>query len=721
MKRALLCAGIVAVSGGLAASLFSDANAQPGRRPPVPSPTASAGPIGTTPSAVRAHVGTDYASRLLRSSDHEDRIRGIRRLATIGNAEAVALLVSTAEVNQTIRADSRATLELARALARFADQERARSALLVLVNVGNPRGDGRLPAVPRTSGDPLEEGDPVARMQLAREVAAIALAGSGVDKAHEQLYGVVRAGGSGRDAAMLAIGLHPPRDPAFYGTSAATISPPVLRMLGQLGDLRAIDVLSSAVKSTDVLARCAALVALAELGDERAITLARAAIAEPDARLRAAAGEAFVLLGAGERWKAVSALIADEATTAIGIRLAERVHNTEITQLLAARAHESPDRQMRMDAIVALGRSPEPTAAQALVSPKVLADPVLQYHAMLALARSPATNAMELVSAVAAGNLKTLGVRAYVVRALVRNERNARAEGVIDALLASNDPASRAVAVYARVALDRDKPNAWLDDKDARVRRAAAMATLGRRNDATDRLLLMRMRKETDDATRQVLALGLLSGDPDGLVTTSALVDRAEAGGADAALSAFALVRRAEESQSRKVEKLLVSRDPVLRSHAALGLATSPLADATGRLADAYAYETDASVRRAIVGALAARAQDATAPQRKTTLELAARLDPDGPTRTGARRATNGVTVPFGAPASREVAWLKVTVEGGGAPKGGQPYLGALVGGGIAVPLAFDDEGYVLVAGLPPGEARLVLAPRLPVVEASKP
>jgi len=30
------------------------------------------------------------------------------------------------------------------------------------------------------------------------------------------------------------------------------------------------------------------------------------------------------------------------------------------------------------------------------------------------------------------------------------------------------------------------------------------------------------------------------------------------------------------------------------------------------------------------------------------------------------------------------------------------------------VPIAFDDDGFALVPSMPPGEARLVLAPRLP-------
>ncbi len=68
-------------------------------------------------------------------------------------------------------------------------------------------------------------------------------------------------------------------------------------------------------------------------------------------------------------------------------------------------------------------------------------------------------------------------------------------------------------------------------------------------------------------------------------------------------------------STSGKVGQLLASKDPVLRAHAARGLAYATLPDASGRLAAAYAYETEAGVRRAIIGALSARTADATAPR----------------------------------------------------------------------------------------------------------
>jgi len=213
-----------------------------------------------------------------------------------------------------------------------------------------------------------------------------------------------------------------------------------------------------------------------------------------------------------------------------------------------------------------------------------------------------------------------------------------------------------------------------------------------------------------------VFAIGLLSGDPDASITTTALVDRAESGGADAALSAYALARRGDDPIARKVGLLLGSKDAVLRAHTARGLALAPLADASGRLADAYAYETDVDVRRALVGALALRTKDTTAPARKQTLELAASLDPDGPVRQAARRGLDGAPSPFGTPPVLEAAWLRLTLDGGAAPN--EAFAASLVrSDGIAVPIVFDEDGHAIVPGVPPGEARLVLAPRVPVAK----
>ncbi len=698
-----------------------DAGAQPvpvkPKRPPItPTPVSSA----TGPTNLRSHIGTDQASRLIRSADPDERIRGIERASGIGSAEAIALLVEALERSPQIKSDTRALLAMARGLARFADQERARAGLLSIVGTGNPGLAGRLPST-RLPGslagsDGLEEGDPIARAELAREVAAIALARTGGDRALEALYGAARGGGSGQNAAIVALLMYPPRDPGFFGTTGASMPTQVVRLLGQLGDLRALDVLHGAAKSTDVNVRCAALVALAELGDERASLLARTAIAESDVRLRQASGDVFILLGAPERFKATTAIISDEATTAIGIRMAERVFSPEITKLVAARAFEHPDRELRMAAIRALGRSPDPGAAKALVGPALLADRELAFHAISALARSPAPNAGDLIAGLFPTRLASMAARAYIVRALVRGERSSASSSAIKAMASSGKtPAERALGVLARVALGDGDAESFFDDKDARVRRAAVTGMLARPISPDDQtMLLARFAKETDPMTRQVFALGLLGGDPDGTVKTSTLIDRAESGSGDAPLAALALARRADETTARKVGQLLGSKDAVLRAHAARGLGVSTsLPDATGRLADAFVDETDVDVRRAIILALAARVQDRNAPRRKEVLTMAAELDPDGTIRQAARRALAGAKEPFAPAAVQEVAWLRITLDGGEAP--GEPFVGSLVrSDGLAIPITFDEEGYAVVPGLPPGEVRLVLAPRLP-------
>lgn len=713
MRRVLV---VVAAIGLAAPAAAQPMPVRPRPPPPVPTTTTVAEPIARVrPGNLRAHVGTEQAAWLL--GDSEERIRGIERAAAIGTPESIALLVEAIERNQTVKGDARALLAAARGLARFAEQDRARTGLLAIMGASNPLRTAA-PAPRREAGDGIapDEGDPVLRMQLARETAAIALAKSGGDRALDALYGAARGSGSGRDAAITALTLLPPREPGFYGTAGQPLGVPVIKLLGRLGDLRALDVLGGAAKSTDVNVRSAALVALAELGDERAIGLARTAVAETDVRLRAAAGEVFILLGAPERFKATQAIVADDATVGIGLHLAERVYSPEITKLVSERANTHPDREIRTAAIRALGRSPDPGAAKALVAPQLLGDTELAYLAIAALARSPAPSASALIGGLLPTRLASHAVRAYVVRALVRGERLASSDDAVFRLASSAKPDERALGVFAKIALGEAKVEDHLDDKDARVRRAAAMASLAvPEKDASerDRMLVRRLTREEDPITRQVLSIGLLGGDPNQTVTTSTLVDRAESGGGDAPLATYALARRADRPLTRKVSQLIASKDPVLRAHAARGLGEAVLPDATGRLADLYTWETDVEVRRAAIGALARRDADKTAPARRNALALASELDPDGAVRLMARRAQGGATSPFAAPAIAECAWLRLTLEGGGPP--GEAFVGSIVrSDGIAVPIVFDEEGFAVVPGLPPGEARLVLSPRLP-------
>jgi HEAT repeats len=231
--------------------------------------------------------------------------------------------------------------------------------------------------------------------------------------------------------------------------------------------------------------------------------------------------------------------------------------------------------------------------------------------------------------------------------------------------------------------------------------------------------LIARLDAEKDDATRQVLAIGLLDAGAASGVSTSALAVRAEAGGADAPLAVLELARRAD-SGAANAAAFLASPDPLLRAHAAAGLGASASRDATGRLAHAYVGEVIVAVRRAIVTALVERgAQDALAPSHVETLEWAANLDPDGTVRIAAKQGLERTRAPS-AGSVHEVAWIHlIAAEGATLPT---PVTGALVGSdGLARPIAFDEEGYALVAGVPPGPALLRLAPGIQSYKGAQP
>ncbi|MCL2778346.1 MAG: HEAT repeat domain-containing protein [Polyangiaceae bacterium] len=667
-------------------------------------------------TSLRAHIGVNVARGLLHSADPEERLRGVERAASSATPQAVWLLAQVATTSaRATQSDPRALIALARALSRFTDYESARTALFAIVSNKH--------ALDRSG----ETGDLL--VEMARQIAALAIAQSGVDRALKQLYDVAKVVDAGQNAAILALLAAPPHNPEFFGNlhePSLLPTPPTIVMLAKLGDKRAIEVLELLAGVGEISQQAEALVALAELGDKGAIALARAVATSREARLRSAAAEVFVILSDPERFKATVRLIEDDATVANGVRLAERVSSPDITKALAERAASHPAQSIRVSCIYALGRSPDPGAATVLATLATpTTDPELAYARALALARSPAPNAGALIVAMAKKPLHdegALGLRAYIVRALASGDRNPPVDRMLSGLSRSADGQARAIGTFASIALFNASIESALGDSDARVRRAAIMGSFARPpSRSIERALLARWSTETDSITRQLLAVGLLGGDPDRVLTTRSLIDRAQSGGADMALAAYALARRANEPFERNVQALLTNRDPVLRAHTARGLGASKLPDASGRLATAYAYETDASVRRAIVAALVERTMDASSPSRKATLEMAARLDPDGPTRQTAQRALkHGPGTDRkgreGAPAVREVAWLHITNANGTRPD--STYVGSVVrGDGFAVPTAFDDDGFAIITGLLPGDSRLVLATRLPSSE----
>jgi hypothetical protein len=650
---------------------------------------------------LRSRFGRDRAEALLRGGTSEDVRRGIARAAATGTPEAVALLVAQAEQPN----DELTIIDLARALAPFAKEEGPRLKLVSLLDAT------ARPSHLRGEHAAAASASFTAHVDFARRIAARALVASRDPKALDAVYAASREGGPGQENALRAIASDPSAitdAPIVPPTSAAAV-----RALAESGDLRVLDtLLVKAQAPADASTRAAAMLALGQLGDGRVRPIAIASFADRDGEVRAAAGEALVLLDALERFAAVTHLLSTPDTIDAGIRLAHRAQDASVVKALAACFSATTDRDLRLRIIAALGRGVA-TDEGLKVLASVAMDPRVGGDAVQAIARSPNTNAMATLERIAATrSLRRLAVRGYVLRALVRGEHSGKLDDVIDELHKSNDGADRALATFARVALGHDGPADALGDRDPAVRRAAAMGTLARWNGSelpAAETLLRHWDRETDEPTRAVLGIGLLDRDRQALVPTLGLEARVEAGGADAPLAAAAMAARKSDALKDKIDSLLASTDPVMRAHVARGLGASEEPSATGKLAEASRYEAEPLVRLAEIEALGRRAP---APSRNDMLAIAAKLDPEARIRDVAARALSGAAPPAPWPV-REVAWLRVATDSGAPPS--RPIVAAYVTSeGVAIPIAFDADGYALVAGVPPGDGRVVLSPVVP-------
>jgi HEAT repeat protein len=677
--------------------------------PPPPPPPAAELPASRS---LREHFGVDLASRLIRSKEPDERLRGLERAAAIGTPEAVSLLIHAAkDLERPLGPDTRVWLTIVRGLSHATSQSEVRSFLKdsVLSATFHKRAATGSP-------DPEpEDADRDARLALARSEAAFALATSSDARAVEAVMLVARDPGPGQAAAAGALAAFPPSKVASIGTGP--LSPTLLHLAGEMGDLRTLDAARAALHAPDGATRAAALDALGTMGDARAASAARAMLPDAERAVRVAAARALVRLGAPDRFRAVETLIGADDETLEGVRLAMLATDAGVVRALAARVKASSEPEVRALAIAALGRSEEDLAVEALS--ELVNDPLLEGDAAAALARSPnAKSSATLEAMIRTEERRRLGARAYTLRALVRGQRSDWGSRALAGLAASRNAVDRAVGLGCLVLLGERDAKEALGDPDASVRRVvavAAMAGLGRAQDA----LLDVSQAEPDALARRVERGALLFLDVRGRLTTTVLAERASAGESDSPLATMALAARSDPDDRAEVDALMGSVDPILRAHAARGLGASEEHDAVGRLAHAFAFEVEPLVRRGIVLALALRTRDADAPARLAILKRAAHLDPDSVVRDIAARATSGLSVaPHTTPT--EIAWLRLATNTGRAPPSSTQGGMLLRSDGIAVPVAFDPDGYALVP-IPPGEARLLLEPRVPAYEEGVP
>jgi HEAT repeat protein len=695
-KRGLAAPSLLAAC--LLLTVPAPAFAQPsaGFGAPPPPPQASLVALGgdgsvegsAAPSLKRL-FGLPRAMEMLESPDGEERLRGIERLGRIGSDDALGGLVLALEQGSALGREPRARLVAVRCLAPHVAKEGPRRWLTREAADAGEARDGETPLA-----------------RLTRETAAFALARSGDAEALGDLARLVAQGGPAAAGAKAALVANPPASlQALTGKGERALPPTLIALLAELGDLRAIPRLRKLAAEREPAVASAAILALARLGDAAALGPARALRAHADERLARAGTEALVRLGAPETAGAIAGLLRRESTRSFALALAlESPDPSLVPDLVRYLPLLSPDE--RPTAVAALGRAGGPEAVKKLVT--LLDDGTLATAAAHALATLPGAEARSALGQAFAkpGAAGLRALRASVVRGVVLGDPP---EGLVVALetrLVHTDPTARAVAAFGLVALGERDPASLADGKDAALTIAALRGALVRGPEALAFALplFVRLSRTSPESALTVAASAALAGRPDaaGLSATE-LALLAEAGGAAAPLAALALARRDQPLLRPRILRLLQGSDPIVRAHTGLGLALSAEPDATTLLGNAYGFESDARVRRALVRALAARPGQL----RERTLELAATLDPDGETRAVARGALEG-NAAFPAQRGSAVAWLEVLGAGGTAS-------GRFVrSDGLALPVASDPDGVLLLPGTPDGDATLVLAPPTP-------
>jgi HEAT repeat protein len=660
------------------------------------------------PGSLEAHLALAVAERLLASDDSDDRVRAIERLASSGQREAIDRLVRALADGSALR-DPRARLAAVRGLFPYASRDTVRQAMEKALTT---------------------EAGPSPLLSLARDTAALALAASDDARSLGVLVAALRQGGATGDAAERALLAYPPSSRLPLGIGGGDLPASLCDVLGRLGDQRAVPALratlarglvrggsfaeeppETSLEDQSKRAREAAALALARLGDQEQVAVARSWIASGDAALKLKAAEILLVSGASDARRALVPLLSatDGAIRDAAFRLAARSPGLEFLPA-ASEAATSADDTGRL-ALFVLGRL---ASAPALAKFEVLLrDPARGWDVAFALANSAGDDPRRVLEgALANSELRRLAARAGVVRAVTLGDAPRGLDDALRALLVSKDSADRAAGAFGLMALRWAKPEELVGSRDLAIVRAAARASLAAGPDAL-LAVARRLAVETDGATRTALAVALAA--PAGAleaVATHQLHAWADGDDPSAPLAIAALGAREEPGDERRLARWLESEDPARRLHAALALASSPLPNAAGRLADAWRFEPNAAVRRAIVAALAQRPE----PLRAKALALAAKVDPDPEVREA---AALGLLGRLPSPLGRErcgrgachVAWISLVPSAAASASVVGARQGTLTdASGVSLPVVSDPDGALVVVGIAPGAASFRLA-----------
>ena len=729
---------------------------------------------------LRSRLGVSRSRPRLVGPDRRERRLGIERLAALGTAESLDILVEALRTGDTLR-EPELRLFAVRALAPHAGRAEVRSWLVREASMADTRSPGR--------NRELET--------LVRETAALALAREGGDDSLAALASLAASRGAAAESALRALVVARPTrlDPILYlpdddtdsvehasadeaqldddegdeesgvvvgGARASDsasagddddaaseaeskpsrgrgdakpgpndakaersprlLTPSLLRVLGELGDLRALPLLVGELERGDRPGRAAAAFALARLGDHRGVAAVLPWLQGKDARATDDAVKVLHSLGrVAEAELGVLAMLELPAARVLALRRARAAPSPAVVKRVEALLPEL-EGESRALAVSVLARAGEVDALVPLV-----VDPSIGAAVMSALAECPGDAARAAISKLAdaeAPALRRAGLRIAVLRAITLGERIDGLGARLERLLESKDASDRETAAFGLVAIGaRDlgdlvehagAPDTALVAGGARAAllSPASLAKLGRffgpRSPSVPGMLEL--------AAGPALAVPEVAD----RVPLATLLLWAESGGPLAALAARAAPRRDDGTHASRLVALLQSPDPTTRLALAYGLAESREPSVTGLLTEAYAAEPDARVRRALVRALAARRENV----REPTLAWAAALDPDALVRAFAAHAKrSSASLP---PSHVEMIGLEraraslVQIDSGRARADAFP-LRLVAPSGFALPAVPAPDGALLLVGWPYGQGSLELAPALGSAQVSAP
>ncbi len=359
--------------------------------------------------------------------------------------------------------------------------------------------------------------------------------------------------------------------------------------------------------------------------------------ARTDPEFRIAAARILLDFRQSDASAAVAGLLGDERTRAAGLALANQVSLPELSDALLRGAHAASDAE-RSDWFAALGRSGSPSALSFLGGGAQRARDVRRLRPWRSRFRRQRRPRPCWSAPLRDPKTRRAALRASLVRKVALDRARAIGKSALAQLSGARDPSDRALFAQASVlfspALAAEVvPKAALTELRA-VSRLALLPEVSR-------VLAERLALESDPAAREALSACLVSSQAAERVPTDVLLDLLEAGGLAAPLAARALSAR--DSHTVSAPDLGPCSTATIRCCAATRRSAwgdSHDGSALGVLERAYRFETDETVRLAIVLALGARRE----PARLRVLRTASALDAARAVRQAAALALTGAT-----------------------------------------------------------------------------